>query len=125
MELIQEDTQWKDILIQKGIIKNPEAKEEIKEEEILKLKSFDENENNDNTAEDYLNLEKLDELDEDDERAFLAYRNKRLAEMLVENSKARFGEVIEISRQDYLDEVNKAGLDVWVVLHVYQLGLVL
>ena len=36
--------------------------------------------------------------------------------------KAKYGEVKEISAVDYVDEVNKAGDDVWVVLHLYQQG---
>ena len=36
--------------------------------------------------------------------------------------KAKYGEVKEISAVDYVDEVNKAGDEVWVVLHLFQQG---
>lgn len=36
--------------------------------------------------------------------------------------KAKYGSVLEISAQDYVQEVNKAGEDVWVVLHLYKSG---
>ena len=35
---------------------------------------------------------------------------------------SKFGDVREISAQDYVDEVNKAGKGVWVVLHLYKSG---
>lgn len=36
----------------------------------------------------------------------------------------RFGEVIEITGKDYIQEVNKAGEGIWVILHLYKQGLV-
>lgn len=33
-----------------------------------------------------------------------------------------FGEVVEISGQDYIKEVNKAGDGIWVVLSLYKQG---
>jgi len=38
--------------------------------------------------------------------------------------KARYGDVREISREDYVREVNKAGEGVWVILLVYKTSLV-
>lgn len=35
---------------------------------------------------------------------------------------AKFGEVIEITAVDYVEEVNEAGDGVWVVLHLYKTG---
>ena len=35
---------------------------------------------------------------------------------------ARFGDVREISKSDYVSEVNKAGDGVWVILHIYKQG---
>lgn len=35
---------------------------------------------------------------------------------------SKFGDVREISAQDYVDQVNKAGKGVWVVLHLYKTG---
>lgn len=51
-----------------------------------------------------------------------ALRQKRLAEWKSSEMKNVFGEVMEISGQDYVKEVNKAGEDIWVVLHLYKQG---
>lgn len=64
--------------------------------------------------------EKEDDVDEEEERIFEEYRRQRMAEMKQAQLKARFGEVREISKVDYVTEVNKAGEGVWVVLHVYK-----
>lgn len=78
--------------------------------------------------EDERNLEKLDldELDEledsEDEEVLLRYRQKRIAEIKALAEKAKYGSVVEISAQDYVQEVNKAGDGVWVVLHLYKQG---
>lgn len=51
-------------------------------------------------------------------------RQKRLAEWKATQLKNVFGEVVEISGQDYIKEVNKAGDGIWVVLHLYKPGYV-
>ena len=45
-----------------------------------------------------------------------------MAEYLARQQKAVFGSVREISAVDYVQEVNKAGSEVWVVLHLYKAG---
>lgn len=52
-------------------------------------------------------------------------RQQRMAEILAIQQKAKFGSVKEISAVDYVDEVNKAGEGVWVLLHLYKTGQVL
>lgn len=37
-------------------------------------------------------------------------------------NKSKYGEVQEISAEDYVKEVNNAGKDVWVVLYLYKSG---
>lgn len=65
----------------------------------------------------------MDELeDEEDERVLQEYRRKRIAEMQEMANKSKYGEVREISAQDYVQEVNKAGENIWVVLHLYKAG---
>ena len=49
-------------------------------------------------------------------------RQRRMAEIAAAQAKAKFGSVKEISAVDYVDEVNKAGEGVWVVLHLYKTG---
>ena len=45
-----------------------------------------------------------------------------MAEMKASQLKACYGEVREISKSDYVAEVNNAGEGIWVVLHVYKPG---
>lgn len=72
-----------------------------------------------------MGLDELDELEDDlDEKVFLEYRNKRIAEMKASLKSSTFGEVIEITGKDYVQEVNQAGDGVWVILHLYKQGLV-
>ena len=54
---------------------------------------------------------------------YLFTRQKRMAEMAALQQKAKYGSVKEISAIDYIDEVNKAGDGVWVVLHLYKTGI--
>lgn len=68
-------------------------------------------------------MDELDELeDEEDEKVLLEYRAKRIAEIKATAEKARYGDVREISAEDYVLQVNKAGEGVWVVLHLYKQG---
>lgn len=71
-----------------------------------------------------LNLDELDELeDSEDEAILLEYRNKRIAELKELAGRAKFGSVREITGEEYVNEVNKAGDDIWVVLHLYARGI--
>lgn len=70
-----------------------------------------------------MNLDELDELeDSEDEAILLEYRNRRIAEMKALSERQKYGTVGEISAQDYVNEVNKAGEGIWVVLHLYKQG---
>jgi len=48
------------------------------------------------------------------------YRQQRIAELKSRTEKARFGDVREITAVDYVQEVNKAGEGIMVVLHLYK-----
>lgn len=116
------DTEWNDVLRAKGII--PPKEKEVSEEDIVKiLETTIQNKTSGKSFEDMsldeLN-EKEDDIDDEEERIFEEYRRQRMAEMRQAQLKARFGEVREISKVDYVTEVNKAGEGVWVVLHVYK-----
>lgn len=96
-------------------------KKELEEEEqhILQqtvVKSYE-----DMTLEELENNE--DEFNEEDERAIEMYRQQRLAELKAIQLKNKFGEVLEISGKDYVQEVTKAGKGLWVVLHLYKQGI--
>ncbi|XP_068602446.1 phosducin-like protein 3 [Brachionichthys hirsutus] len=116
-----EDTEWNDILRKKGILPPKEVPKDDEEEELaLQRQSVVK------TYED-MTLEELDENEdefgEEDEAAIEMYRQKRLAEWKTSQMKAVFREVVEISGQDYIKEVNKAGDGIWVVLHLYKQGI--
>ena len=55
---------------------------------------------------------------------YLFSRRKRIEEMKALQSKAKYGDVIEITAADYVLEVNKAGEGVWVILHLYKTGYI-
>lgn len=121
-----EDTEWNDILRRKGIIPEKVKEKEVTEEQILDIVENTINEKTGRTTNDLekKTLDELDELeDEEDERVLLEYRRKRIAEMQELARKGKYGEVKEISAEGYVQEVNKAGEDVSVVLHLYKPGI--
>lgn len=125
MQNPEEDTEWNDILRRKGILPGKKEKE-ITEEEVTNIV---EDVINSKTKSGGINLDKLslDELeefeDEEDEQVFLEYRRKRLQEIKNQMQRNKFGSVVEISGPDYVQEVNNAGKDIWVVLHLYKPGI--
>lgn len=125
MQNPNEDTQWNDILRSKGILP-PKKEKEITEDDIVNMleTTIEEKQSKSGQKLDNLTLDELDELeDEEDEKIMLEYRRKRIAEMKAEASKACYGEVREISAEDYVQAVNKAGEGVWVILHLYKQGI--
>lgn len=105
----------------------PPKEKEVTEDDVISLveKTIQEKQGKGEKSLNDLNLDELDELeDEEDERVLLEYRNKRIAEMKALAEKAKYGDVREITAQDYVNEVNKAGDGVWVVLHLYKQGYV-
>eukprot|EP00039_Didymoeca_costata_P003330 m.66881 g.66881 ORF g.66881 m.66881 type:complete len:256 (-) comp11844_c0_seq3:1981-2748(-) len=127
-----EDTEWNDILRQKGIIPEKEKSEYKKgEEELLELleeASANVQKAKEGKATQASSLKELDKLldevaDDDEERARAAYRAKRIAEMKAEAAKKQFGEVINITGNEYIREINQAGEGIFVVLHLYRKDL--
>ncbi|XP_006072001.1 phosducin-like protein 3 [Bubalus kerabau] len=119
------DTEWNDILRKKGILpskedlKDLEKEAEEEEQRILQqsiVKTYE-----DMTLEELEDNE--DEFNEEDERAIEMYRQQRLAEWKATQLKNKFGEVLEISGKDYVQEVTKAGEGLWVILHLYKQGI--
>jgi len=119
------DTEWNDALRKHGIIPEKEKEAEITEEDLVKLVEdtvTEKSKHGKGLGE--LDLDELDELeDEEDDRILLEYREKRIREMKEQAKLAKFGEIREISAEDYVQEVNKAGEGVWVVLHLYKPGI--
>ncbi|XP_043480243.1 viral IAP-associated factor homolog [Leptopilina heterotoma] len=121
-----EDTEWNDILRRKGIIPEKKKDAEITEDQIVNIleSTIDQKTGREINNLEEKTLDELDELeDEEDERVLQEYRRKRIAEMQEMANKSKYGEVREISAQDYVQEVNKAGENIWVVLHLYKAGI--
>lgn len=119
-----EDTEWNDALRAKGILP-PKKEAEITEDDIIGMleNTIQEKQNNGKDI-SKMDLDELDELeDSEDESVLLEYRKKRIAEMQAFARKAKFGSVLEISGQDYVEEVTKAGSGIYVVLHLYSRGV--
>ncbi len=97
-----------------GIIKDePKVDETLVEQQITPQ----------NEKKDLINSdEDLLELDESDEQIIREYRNKRVAQMRANLLVPHFGDVREITAPDYVQQVNKAGDNIWVVLFLYQPG---
>lgn len=124
MQNPNEDTEWNDILRSKGIL--PPKEKEVSEEEIVNMieESIQQKQAENDKKLSELNLDELDELeDSEDEAVIEEYRRKRIAELKRLADKPRFGDVREVSGQDYVQEVNKAGEGIWVVIHLYKQGI--
>lgn len=120
------DTEWNDILRKKGILPPKESLAELEKEAAEKEEQALLQQSVVKTYED-MTLEELeeneDEFNEEDERAIELYRQQRLAEWKATQLKNKFGEVLEISGKDYVQEVTRAGDDLWVILHLYKQGI--
>ncbi|XP_028721585.1 phosducin-like protein 3 [Peromyscus maniculatus bairdii] len=120
------DTEWNDILRKKGILPPKESLKELEKEEAEKEEQRLLQQSVVKTYED-MTLEELeeneDEFNEEDERAIEMYRQQRLAEWKATQLKNKFGEVLEISGKDYVQEVTRAGEGLWVILHLYKQGI--
>lgn len=51
---------------------------------------------------------------------FFLLREKRLQEWKALKKKQKFGELREISGNQYVNEVTNAEKDVWVIIHLYR-----
>ena len=114
-----EDTEWNDVLRAKGII--PQKEKDITEDDIVGMLEDTIKAKTGEKALEDMNLDELDELeDEEEERILLEMRKQRIAEIKALQQKSRFGDVREISANDYVEQVNKAGEGIWVILHLYK-----
>lgn len=100
-----EDTEWNDILRAKGVIpeRPPSPTQQLEEalEEALAKQHENRLEGKD--------LSDLEELEDDEDEDFLQqYKLKRMAEIAKLQAKAKFGDVIHISKPEYNKEVTLA-----------------
>ena len=109
-------TEWEDIHRKLGNLPEKEkvpTQDEIMSEVIEAVEQAD--------PLKYLSHDQLVELEDDlDEKVFEKYRQDRLNEMREEAKKPKFGQVIEISKQNFIAEVNEAPRDTFVIIHLYQ-----
>lgn len=117
------DTEWNDVLRAKGILP-PKEEKELTEDDIVAMveNTIEQKAQGKDMSE--MGLDELndieDEIDEEEEKIFEQYRRQRMAEMREAQQRNKFGEVREISKSDWVTEVNKAGDGIWVVIHVYK-----
>lgn len=124
MQNPNEDTEWNDVLRKKGILPEKEKELEITEEQIQEMMDEAIRKKMGGKKLDEMDLDELDEFeDEEDEQMMAELRAKRIAEMKAAAARAKYGCVLEISGQEYVQEVNKAGDGIWVVLHLYKQGI--
>ncbi|XP_053613593.1 viral IAP-associated factor homolog [Plodia interpunctella] len=124
MQNPNEDTEWNDVLRAKGII--PPKETEVSEADIVNMieETIQQKQAEKDKQLSELDLDGLDELEDSEDEAVLEeYRRKRIAELKRLSEKPRFGDVREVSGQDYVQEVNKAGEGIWVVIHLYKQGI--
>jgi len=124
MQNPNEDTEWNDVLRAKGILPPKPKEAEINEDDLVQM--LEDTIKQKSGVKDLadMDLDELDELeDEEEERILLQMRNQRIAEMKALQEKSKFGAVREITAVDYVQEVNKAGDDIFVVLHLYRQGV--
>ncbi|CAG9127980.1 unnamed protein product [Plutella xylostella] len=121
MQNPNEDTEWNDVLRAKGII--PQKEKEISEADIVNMieQTIQQKQDEKDKQLSELGLDELE--DSEDETVLEAYRQKRIAELKRLSEKPKFGDVKEVSGQDYVQEVNKAGDNIWVVIHLYKQGI--
>lgn len=111
-------SEWEDIHVKLGnYIERPKEidKDTIEKIAIEVLENYDPLESK--KIED---LKKLGEDDNEDEKVLRAYTEKRMAEMKEFAKKPKYGFVFELRKQDWIQEVNNAPKDVFVVVHLYQ-----
>uniref|UniRef100_A0A8C0P0V3 Phosducin like 2 n=1 Tax=Canis lupus familiaris TaxID=9615 RepID=A0A8C0P0V3_CANLF len=114
-----EDTEWNEILRDFGILPPKEEPKDEIEEMVLRLQK-------EAMVKPYEKMtlaqlkEAEDEFDEEDMRAIEIYREKRLQEWKALRKKQKFGELREISGNQYVNEVTNAEKDVSVVIHLYR-----
>lgn len=113
-----EDTEWNDILREKGIIpqRPPSPTEELEEALQQVITEYHENrlENKD--------LDELDELEDEEDEDFLnSYKIKRMQQIQKLSQKQKFGLVQSVTKPEYEKEITLASDDddgVYVLLHM-------
>lgn len=110
-----EDTEWNDILREKGVIpeRPPSPSQQLEEalnEAVQKA--------HDNRLENK-NIDELEDLEDEEDEDFLnEYKMKRYAEMKKLTDKSKFGSVYPISKPEYQTEITDASEETHVFVHL-------
>ncbi|OPJ71138.1 phosducin-like protein 2 [Patagioenas fasciata monilis] len=117
-----EDTEWNDILRHFGILppkekpKDETAEIVLHSQKVAEVKPYER-----------MNLEELkeaeDDFDEADRKAIEMYRQQCLQEWKCLQRMQKYGELREISGEQYVEEVTIAPEDVWVIIHLYRTSI--
>ncbi|QLQ79518.1 hypothetical protein HG537_0C01650 [Torulaspora globosa] len=102
-----EDTEWNDILRQKGIIPERPPSPTAQLEEALAEAIAKQHENR-LEGKDISDLEELE--DDEDEEFLELYKRKRLAEIAKLQQRSKFGQVYEINKPEYSKEITEASM---------------
>merc|ERR1712227_368088 len=115
-----EDTEWNDALRKHGILPARPKTPEIEDPEPVDDKAKD-------LGTDLDDIDRLleEDMDDEEEAIFNKIRMERMAELKAKQSKDKFGTVVDINGQTWKQEVNQAGDDIWVIVHLYDKGVML
>jgi len=115
-----EDTEWNDALRKHGILPARPKTPEIEDPDPVDDKQKD-------VGTDLDDIDRLleEDMDDEEEAIFNQIRMQRMAEIKLKQSKDKYGTVIDINGQTWKQEVNQAGDDIWVIVHLYDKGVML
>ena len=115
-------SEWEDVHVKLGNYL-PREKEPTNEE-IFQAAIEKESQKDPNAGKslEQIRIEREENLDDDDDEILKEYERKRLEELKEFASKPKFGQLREINRKEYVDEVNNAPKGVFVVLFLYEDG---
>jgi len=115
-----EDTEWNDALRKHGILPARPKTPEIEDPDPVDDKQKD-------VGDDLDDIDRLleEDMDDEEEAIFNRIRMERMAELKQKQSKDKYGTVIDINGQSWKQEVNQAGDDIWVIVHLYDKGVML
>lgn len=115
-------TEWFDLQVKYGNYLPNEKKTTLAEEQKLMQEKHEEENKLENKL-DKMSVEKINELEDDldfDDEFTRQYMANRMQELKVRATKEKYGQVIEISRDEYIREVTEADPESFVILHLYQ-----
>ena len=141
-----EDTEWNDALRKHGILparpKTPEIEDPEPVDDKVRTVIFDKLTvfQAKDLGTDLDDIDRLleEDMDDEEEAIFNKIRMERMAELKAKQSKGtfsefscpnvqkdKFGTVVDINGQTWKQEVNQAGDDIWVIVHLYDKGVML